>query len=422
MLRRIPVSQLRAGMHVHELCGSWLDHPFWRTRFLIRDARDIARLVEGGVQEVWIDASKGLDGEAPPSGTRALVESPDESVPRRVDPPASRTFDAPGPDRVPMAVELERASRICHKAREAVVSMFAEARMGRAIDASGALDLVEEIDESIARNPVALVSIARLKTADDYTFMHSVAVCGLMISLGRQLGLDVAQVREAGLAGLLHDLGKAGVPTELLHKPGRLDAAEFAVMKRHPQLGHEMLLQAGTTGEIALDVCLHHHERMDGTGYPHRLDGPAISLYARMGAVCDVYDAITSNRPYKAGWNPAESIRRMAGWAKGQFDERVFHAFVKSVGIYPVGSLVRMSSGRLGVVIEQNEDALTTPKIKLFFSTRSDTRIQPEVIDLSRKGETDRIAGREDPARWDFRDLDSIWAGDSGPSPRTKPA
>jgi hypothetical protein len=166
-------------------------------------------------------------------------------------------------------------------------------------------------------------------------------------------------------------------------------------------------------GEIALDVCLHHHEKVDGTGYPYRLDGSAISLYAKMGSVCDVYDAITSNRPYKTGWNPAESIRQMAEWSKSHFDERVFHAFVKSVGIYPVGSLVRMASGRLGVVTEQNEGGLTTPRVKLFFSIKADARIPAEIIDLSHKGMVDRIIGREDPEKWEFRDLDTMWADHS---------
>ncbi|MCE2948325.1 MAG: HD-GYP domain-containing protein [Betaproteobacteria bacterium] len=421
MLKRIPVSQLRVGMHVHELCGSWLDHPFWRTRFMLKEARDLARIVDGGVRDVWIDASKGLDVE-PAGGDAAKPALSREDVDRQIDLELALAVETVRPARVSMDAELERATRICQKARGAVISMFSEARMGKAIDAEGALQLVDEINGSIERNPGALVSLARLKTVDDYTYMHSVADCGVMISLGRQLGLDAPKLREAGLAGLLHDMGKALVPMHVLNKPGKLTDAEFDVMKKHPELGHGLLLKAGTAGEMALDVCLHHHERIDGTGYPHRLDGRRISLYAKMGAVCDVYDAITSNRPYKAGWNPAESIRRMAEWAPGHFDERVFHAFVKSVGIYPVGSLVRMASGRLGVVIEQNEAALTTPKVKLFFSTRADMRIPPEVIDLSHKGESDRIASREDPDKWAFRDLDVIWAGDNALAARPKAA
>jgi hypothetical protein len=130
-----------------------------------------------------------------------------------------------------------------------------------------------------------------------------------------------------------------------------------------------------------------------------------------MGAVCDVYDAITSNRPYKAGWDPAESMRKMAEWASGHFDQRVFQAFVKSLGIYPTGSLVRLDSGRLGVVIEQSHKSLTMPLVKIFFSTKSSLRIPLEVIDLSAPTCAEKIAGREDPAKWKFPDLDELWSG-----------
>ena len=132
---------------------------------------------------------------------------------------------------------------------------------------------------------------------------------------------------------------------------------------------------------------------------------------ARMGAVCDVYDAITSNRPYKNGWDPAESLRKMAEWTNGHFDPKIFQAFVKSMGIYPVGSLVRLTSGRIGVVIEQTAKSLTTPCVKVFFSTKSNMRIVPQVIDLSRTDGTEKIAGREDPAKWRFSDLNELWSG-----------
>lgn len=283
--------------------------------------------------------------------------------------------------------------------------------MGKAVDTVGAQRLVEEIADSLARNASALISLARLKTADDYTYMHSVAVCAMMIALARQLGLDEAQTRALGLAGLLHDLGKAVMPPEVLSKPGKLTEAEFAVIKSHPARGHALLQQLGQLDAIVLDVCLHHHEKIDGSGYPEGLQGEAISLHARMGAVCDVYDAITSNRPYKAGWDPAESLHKMAEWADGHFDLRVFQAFVKSLGIYPIGSLVRLASGRLGVVVEQSARSLTTPLVKVFYSTQSDLRIPPKVIDLSAPDCHDKIAGREDPDKWKFPDLDQLWSG-----------
>lgn len=282
--------------------------------------------------------------------------------------------------------------------------------MGKAIEAEAAAPLVEEISNSMLRNPGALVSIARLKTADDYTYLHSVAVCALMIALARQLGLDEQQTREAGMAGLLHDLGKAMIPAAVLNKPGKLTDAEFTVVKSHPEEGHKLLLAGNGASEIARDVCLHHHEKFDGSGYPAGLSGEAISLYARMGAVCDVYDAITSNRPYKAGWDPAESIRRMAEW-KGHFDPAIFQAFVKSLGIYPVGSLVRLESGKLGVVVEQNGQSLLKPRIKVFFSTRSQSYLKPEIIDLARSAE--KIAGREDAEKWGIKDVDRYWAAET---------
>ena len=238
-----------------------------------------------------------------------------------------------------------------------------------------------------------------------------VIIAALMIALAKQLGLDEAQTRSAGIAGLLHDLGKAMMPMEVLNKPGKLTNDEFDIIKRHPEEGHKLLLASSGADAIALDVVLHHHEKTDGSGYPKRLTDKDISHFAKMGAVCDVYDAITSNRPYKAGWDPAESLRRMAEWANGHFDPHVFQAFVKSVGIYPIGSLVKLNSGRLGFVIEQAEKTLLTPRIKVFYSTRGQARILPEIIDLSRPNCVEKISSREDPAKWDFPDLNELWSG-----------
>ncbi|OMG56351.1 phosphodiesterase [Azonexus hydrophilus] len=400
MLKKIPVEHVRLGMHLQAFCGSWLEHPFWRTKFILTDPADIVLIRESAIREVWIDIAKGQDVLVQAGAAEENFETVETL------PPPVRQLQ----EKATFANEVKRASRIVEKGREAVVSMFQEARMGKAIEADAAAPLVEEISNSVMRNPGALISLARLKTADDYTYLHSVAVCALMIALARKLGLDEQETREAGMAGLLHDLGKAGVPLEVLNKPGKLTEEEFALVKRHPEQGYKLLSEGKGASQASMDVCLHHHEKFDGSGYPEGLAGENISLLARMGAVCDVYDAITSNRPYKAGWDPAESIKRMAEW-KGHFDPVVFQAFVKSLGIYPVGSLVRLESGKLGVVTEQGEQSLLKPKVKVFFSTKSQAYIKPETIDLGRSAE--KIAGREDAEKWGIKDVDRYWAAET---------
>jgi putative nucleotidyltransferase with HDIG domain len=287
--------------------------------------------------------------------------------------------------------------------------MFGQARMGRSVDPQLCLPLVLDIAASVSRNASALVSLSRLKTRDDYSYMHSVAVCALMVSLARQLGMDEAACREAGMAGLMHDIGKAVMPESVLQKPGRLSDSETRVIRTHPERGHELLVEGGTASASTLDVVLHHHERFDGQGYPHQLAGEGISLLARMGALCDVYDAVTSNRPYKMGWDPAESLARMASW-RGQFDARLLAALVQSLGIYPTGSLVRLESQRLAVVLEQNPHALGQPKVSVFYSLRSEMQIEPREMDLAAPGCHDRIAARAPRKAGEFERLDELWA------------
>ena len=411
MLKKIHVKHLVEGMYIKEFCGSWMEHPFWRTSFLLSDPKDLASIRASSIKELWIDISKGKDVA---DGQQAVSESDSEA---EVE---AALASAAGSRREQAAIsvteELSRAAKICANSKQAVSSMFDEARMGKAVDTVVARRLVEEISDSVTRNAGALLSLARLKTADDYTYMHSVAVCALMVALSRQLGLDEEQTRQAGMAGLMHDLGKAVMPMEVLNKPGKLSKEEFDIMKGHPVEGHRMLLEyAQGVDETTLDVCLHHHEKTDGSGYPHGLKDQEISLFAKMGAVCDVYDAISSNRPYKLGWDPAESIRKMAEWAEGHFDPRIFQAFVKSLGIYPTGSLVRLESGRLAVVMEQSRGSLLRPQVKVFYSTKSRARIAPKVIDLSAPHCQDSIASREDPSAWNFPDLNELWSGLSQP-------
>jgi putative nucleotidyltransferase with HDIG domain len=386
-------------MYIHSVEGSWLGHSLWKTRFVIKDEDTLKRVQACGAEELWIDVAQGIDVDTAP-------QAPPTPAPAAAAPVAAAPKAKPAQS---MADELKTASRILERSKETVTSLFAEARMGNAVDTRECSALVDQVVASVGRHSDALVSLCRLKTADEYTYMHSVAVCALMVSLGRQLGLDEAACHSAGMAGLLHDIGKAVMPMDVLNKPGKLTDAEFDIIKSHAARGHEILLAGGVASAEALDVCRHHHERIDGKGYPDSLAGDQISLLARMGAVCDVYDAITSNRPYKAGWDPAESVARMVSW-QGHFDTVVLQTFIKALGIYPVGSLVRMESGKLGVVVEQNRHKLTLPKVKLFFSTKTNLPFAPVLLDLADRHANDKIVAREPKEKWSFPYLDDLWA------------
>lgn len=403
MLKQIETRQLRVGMYLQELTGSWLNNPFWRTSRLLNDQQEINDILASHIKFAIIDTLKGIDIG---TGLNQAIQAEVRARPETASNPATNNKIQTA---VPIEAEFQRAAQICARSKTAVMSMFSEIRMGKAIRLENASSLVDDISDSVNRNVSALITLARLKKQDDYTYMHSVAVCALMIALAKQLDLTEEQIREAGTAGLLHDIGKMSVDSSILNKPGKLTDLEFEAVRRHPEEGHQYLLQAGGIGDAALDVCLHHHERVDGTGYPYQLKGDELSLYAKMGAICDVYDAITSNRPYKAGWCPADSIKKMASWSGTHFDAEVFKAFVKTVGIYPVGTLVRLASGRLAVVIDQSAKSLLAPRLRVFFSTKSNTYLPPVTIDLSAPGERDKVVSFEDADQWKLKDLERFW-------------
>lgn len=405
MLKRISTKDVRLGMYISEFCGSWMDHPFWRARFLLETEDDLISIRASAVKELWIDTGRGLDVDE----TVAVVTQPQASEEARallnsIEP----TKAAPTAD---LGAEITKARKLHAHARSAVIHMFDNVRMGKALNTEHAHKLVEEIASSVSRHPHAFISLARLKNVDEYTYLHCVAVCGLMIALARQLELPEDQVRQAGMAGLFHDLGKMCISDKILNKPGKLTSEEFAIMQHHSEMGAHILTQSGQVSDLVIDVCLHHHEKVDGSGYPHKLQDSAISLFAKMGAVCDVYDAISSDRPYKKGWLPAESIHKMAEWSRGHFDQRIFQAFVKTLGIYPTGSLVQLASGHLAVVVEQNSISLLKPKVKIFYHITTRAAIVPQTLDLSQLDGKNKIVSRESAETWGLKNLESLWRG-----------
>ena len=390
-------------MFVQELCGSWMDHPFWKTRFLLDSEKDVQRLQASAIREVWIDTEKGLDVLGGESAVEVAASTEARLLAADREPAAKPQTD--------LGDEMGRALKLCARSKERLAGLFAEVRSGAPLDGPELEAQVEDIGESLSRHPHALISLARLRAASDYNYLHALAVSALMIALARQMGLSEALVQEAGVAGLLHDIGEALMPAELLNSPGKLSRIDTTLLRDHPALGAETLTKQGFSAAL-VDVCLHHHEKPDGSGYPHRLQGEQIGLLAKMCAICDVYDALTSDRPYQKGLDPAEAMRKMAEWCPAQFDDGIFRAFVKALGIYPTGSLVRLESGRLGVVLEQHPQSLLTPKVKVFFSAKSKAPIPQEVLDLSKLVGRERIVGREAEEDWGFRNLEELWSGE----------
>lgn len=394
MLTPLPPDQLAVGMYVHALDLPWYKHPFWRRRFLIETVEKLHAVQTCGATIITIDSSKGL-GAAPSSAEIIICpEKREDQKPKAASPaqqhrPASLSFDElPAPSRPSLSGrarsgEVRRATRLLKTSKVQVMQLFADARMGRSIRTKKMGRLVDQISDSVAKDPSIMLNVARLKRKDEYTFLHSVSVCALMINFARHLGMDEETVRELGMAGMLHDVGKMAIPDAILNKPGKLDDAEFGIVKSHPEKGHEILSASKDVSQTALDICLLHHEKMDGSGYPRRVPADTLSIAVRMSAICDVYDAITSQRSYNRPYSGAEALAKMLTW-HGHFDQLLLRSFIESLGINPAGSIVRLQSNRLAVVIGEDPEDYTQAKVRTFYSLDTQAAIANQDIQLSR--------------------------------------
>ncbi|MBI4740306.1 MAG: HD-GYP domain-containing protein [Betaproteobacteria bacterium] len=398
MIKKISVHQLRAGMYVSDFNAGWLQHPFALNSMKVTSDEQLAKIRESGIRELFIDTACGLDvGDAP---TR---EEAAASVERELERFAG-TGKPKTPERqVSLADEMGRARNSFSEATKLVRSIMDDVRLGRQIELESSRAVIEKITASVMRNNNAMMAMRRLKHLDDYTFLHSANVCAMMAAFCCSMGLDLATTYDIALGSLLHDIGKMRVNLSLLNKRGRLTDDEFRLVKSHVVLGSDLLRQMNGIPKIASDPVELHHERFDGSGYPRGLKGAEISRVGRMAAIVDVYDAITSNRCYGGLVSPAEAVRKLFEWSKYHFDPDLVQIFVRSVGIYPVGTLVRLESRRLGIVVEQRDDGLLTPVVRVVFDTKRNHYLPPEDVDLSKRlgaGGADRIVGHESADEW----------------------
>ena len=398
MIKRIDVQQLKPGMYIHDLNCGWLDHPFLTNAFAVKNAETVARILSLGIREVYIDTTRGDD--VPVGKPQADINA---DLERRLQEIAEKKPERP--IIVDVKDEKARALRLHGEANRIIRKMMEDARFGQHLDIERMLPTVDGIIESIFRNQDALLPLAQLKKQDDYTFQHSVSVCTLLVAFGRSLKLPRETLHELALGGILHDIGKARVAESIVNKPAKLSDEEFTAMKSHVDEGLRILADAKGLSPIALEVVAQHHERFDGSGYPAGKAGKAISLHGQMAAIVDVYDAISSERAYHRGMSPTQALKKLLEWSDHHFDPQLVQSFVRTIGIYPTGTLVRLESNRIGIVLEQNAGKLLEPVVRVFYHATQKHYIPPEQVDLAKSA--DRIASFEsfdkwkiDPAQW----------------------
>lgn len=393
MIKQISADQLKPGMYIHDLNCGWLDHPFVTSTFHVRDQATVEKIFNLGIKTLYIDTQKGADVFAAPTQHEVSAD-----LDRRLQQIAEKQAEKPVV--AELKGEAAQARRLHGEANKIVRHMMDDIRLGQQIEVDKIEPLVENMVESIFRNQDALLPLARLKTHDNYTFQHSVSVCALLVAFGRGMQIEKSVIKELALGGLLHDVGKARVPDAILNKPAKLTEDEFSRMQAHVDLGVSLLKETPGISEVAMQVTGEHHERFDGTGYPHKLAGSKISLFGQMAAIVDVYDAISSDRVYHKGMSPTEALKKLLEWSSHHFEPKLVHTFIRAIGIYPAGTLVQLESKRLGVVIEQNEKSLLEPRVRVFYHAGKQHYIPPEIIDLANV--PDRIASFENYEKWNI--------------------
>ncbi len=417
MFHKIKCDQVKEGMYVQGFGGSWFNHPFWRAKFLLTSAEDVEKVRDSGVPYVMIDDERGLGPDGGKTDVSPAVSS--TNAPQRagrsvmpVRPGAKAPIQSPNPrfrrkNVVEPAVEDDRNSAerkaaiaLLKRSAKRVRALFDGVKNGGGVCIDDALPVVDGLTHAILQNRKALLNVIQLKSKDEYTYFHSVAVCTLMVNTALHLGMDEEVARDFGLAGLLHDIGKMSVPEQILGKPGRLTDEERAIIRAHPHHGYQLLMDIADMPAVVLDAVYGHHEKIDGTGYPVGLKGDEISLAARLGAICDIYDALVSERPYKKVYSPSATITKMWSW-QGHLDRKLLFSFMQSIGVFPVGALVQLRTNRLGIVLEPKKRT-SRSQVLAFYCTRQREFLEPETVTIDDHLAADQIISIENPAYWAF--------------------
>ena len=376
---KINVDDLLLGMYVTELDKPWIESPFLFQGFSIESEEELEQ-VKQCCEYVYVDAEKS------PPDIRVKLQRFNDNKKNQASFTETNTFNIHEDDEVVEASfkqHLIKAKQVRDKTRSYIDQALEDVRLGTSVDTKQAKTVVSTLVDNIVTSQDASIWLTHLKKRDEYTAIHSVNVCILSISFGRSLGLSKDELNVLGLGALLHDLGKMKVPLEVLNKPGKLTDAEFEIMRSHPGLGYELLKDDKNIPPESLDVVLAHHERLNGKGYPHGREDAMIPYLTRIVSIVDVYDAVTSDRVYHDGMSPHDALKNMYKWAPGNFDQDLIEAFIKTLGIYPIGSLVEFRTGHIGMVAKLNEHKKLKPVVMLLMNRNKEPYATRKMINLA---------------------------------------
>ncbi|MAA71119.1 MAG: phosphohydrolase [Bermanella sp.] len=391
MLKKIATSSLKPGMYVANITQHGLSLHEHEREGRIKDQTTIQSLIKRGIKELYIDTDLGVD-----SPDAITLEASEKKLDTKIKDIAQTSEPERDVKSTSLSKELGKATKLHSEALDLVNNAMSSVKSGQSVDISPFEDMADNFMDSVVRNQNALACLSRIRKKDDYLMEHSVNVAVLMSILGKYLKLERAYLHQCVTGALLHDIGKILIPDRVLHKPDKLTEEEYDIMKRHATYSQKILQRNARFSQVSINVAAQHHERLDGKGYPLGLKGDEISKEARMASVADIYDAITADRVYHKGMTPSNALKRMMEWCGPHLDTHYVHSFIKAIGVYPVGSFVKLSNDKGAVVIEKNPDTLK-PHVKVIYDFKTQSHTHVSVLNLSLEHCQERITQVLDP-------------------------
>lgn len=376
--QELSLSELKPGMYVLSIISNKKNLKV-KSEGYVSTQTAIEKLKKSGISAVIVDPSREK------SSDKIDKVLPDFNE------PIEDIAKSHNENKVALEKELKTANALYQNAKEVQSKILQNIANGNSFDVDEAKSYTDAMVDSIFRNQDALSCMSRLRIKDEYLVEHSLNVSILMTIFAKHLGEDKNLIEQLALGAFLHDIGKIQIPSDILTKPGKLTAQEYDIMKSHVERGVEVVSESHHLSHVVMSMIKEHHERLDGNGYPNQLPGNAISKYGRMIAIVDSYDAMTADRVYREGMHPINAFKNLVNEAPDSYDETLVEKFIQCLGIYPVGTLVKLNSGKLGLISRLNKNKPLQPYVRVFYNTRLNQAIPMEEINLSHCKYRDQI-------------------------------